>query len=157
MVLKKIGEYVTDIVVNGNTEGSFNQAEDSTYDINISNSKSNIQTITYKVRLDPPGDDAHGLTVGQSDSYFYFPPDYIRPNNTLSWNVSVRDGGADIYKNGNQVVNTGNDDSGTFTVTENDEVRVTGFCSEPSGSVNVNLSFEVYGSESLSVDSVTKE
>lgn len=49
MVLRKIGETVTDIVVNGTNRGSFTQSQNSTYNINVSQADSYDSTRIAKI------------------------------------------------------------------------------------------------------------
>jgi len=129
MVLKKIGEYLTtinvngtervsqlqdsdktyniseifntDIIINGNNEGSFNQSEDSTYDIDVSD----VQefNISREVNLN----DTRGTFSGSfSNGGWYH----------LILDINGLNSNGKIYINGNQVLSAFDDYGGDETM-----------------------------------------
>jgi len=168
MVLQKVGEHVTDIVVNGTNEGSFNQSDDSTYDISVSAQTITIGFTYFNSYSGADGDFTETMGVISQDKI-----DLIKNNtssSSWSWNLDIEDSNKDygitITRNGNVVYNENidfepinasgggediQDSVGTWEISYYEQ---TGY-NDPADDVDFNLTVE--GTPQVQVDSVNKQ
>ena len=152
MVLQKVGEYVTDIVVNGTNEASFSQAEDSTYDINASPSLSGSTGVS------------HSVSIGSNDSITVngnIPPGFMIVNSEVTLEVYADfESAAEASIAGVSIREQNENSTTTQTVNiSGGEGYTLDLDTEDVGGANANasISYEMYTTQSVTTDSVTKD
>ena len=161
MVLQKVGEFLTTINVNGNNEGSFNQAEDSTYNVSVG---TNNGTAQY---------DENGSLFGGNEVIFSAPdPNSIPGVNPVDYTVTIDITGSSgdlvnvtLYKDGNQVGRIGDDypreiysDAGSgaelseFRLVEEYNSSTAGFYY----SIDIENNFEFTDNRYINIEGVSK-
>jgi hypothetical protein len=141
MVLQKVGEFVTDILVNGTQQYSKNQSSDTTYDLSVS-----PDDIIYNITWEPPfpsSEEPYTLAgFGFSPESGDIETDGF--DQEFSWDLTITNTGADwvLFEGSDSFTVSENEVSNGYNWTGSNQLIEGLFMIPGSGSPDDNLSIE---------------